>query len=74
MNGPQDHLGSNLGHGSDVRCKTAFLPKAEVRPRSCYVAQVPQTDSGCGLRVGLGLHRLIRLPYLVQLPFLFEAP
>src|SRR5262245_21202693 len=31
-----------LRHGSDVRCKTAFHPKAEVHPLSCYVAQVPK--------------------------------
>jgi hypothetical protein len=58
---PKTTWGSNLGHGSDVRCKTAFLPKAEVRPRSCLCRASEQTDSGCGLRVGLGLHRLIRI-------------
>ena len=39
MNAPEDRLGSKLGHGSDVRCKTAFPAKAEVHSRSCYVAQ-----------------------------------
>src|SRR5262249_41076792 len=32
-------------HCSDVRCTTAFAPKAEFHPRSCYAAQVPQADS-----------------------------
>jgi len=27
---------------SDVRCTTALPPKAEIQPRSCYVAQVPE--------------------------------
>src|ERR1700747_453926 len=31
--------GSKLRHGGDVRCKTAFPPKAHVPPRSCYVAR-----------------------------------
>src|SRR4029453_2824706 len=44
MNAPEDRLGSKLGHGSDVRCTTALPPKPEVRPRSCYVAQVPCVD------------------------------
>jgi hypothetical protein len=44
MNAPEDRLDSKLGHGGDVRCKTAFPPKAEVHPRSCYVAQVPEAD------------------------------
>jgi hypothetical protein len=30
---------------SDVRCTTALPPKADVHPRSCYVAFVPQADS-----------------------------
>src|SRR5262249_24459550 len=30
---------------SDVRCTTALPPKAEVHPRSCYVASVPAADS-----------------------------
>jgi hypothetical protein len=35
-----------LRHGGDVRCTTAFPPKAEkVHRRSCYVAQVPGADS-----------------------------
>jgi hypothetical protein len=29
-----------LGHCSDLRCKTALAPKAQVHPRSCFVAQV----------------------------------
>src|SRR6266511_4511462 len=28
----------------DVRCTTAVPPKADVHPRSCYVAFVPQAD------------------------------
>src|SRR6516225_1556678 len=28
----------NFGHCSDVRCTTTLPPKAEVHPRSCYVA------------------------------------
>src|SRR5262249_32279527 len=39
-----DRFGVKLRHGGDVRCKTAFPPKAEVRPRSCYVANVPDSD------------------------------
>src|SRR5262245_58087495 len=38
-------LGVKLRHGGDVRCKTAFPPKAEVHRRSCYVARVPFPDS-----------------------------
>jgi hypothetical protein len=44
MNAPEDRLGSKLGHGSDVRCKTSFLPQAQVHRRSCYVAKVPGSD------------------------------
>jgi len=33
--------GVKLAHAGDVRCTTALRPKAEVRPRSCYVAFVP---------------------------------
>jgi hypothetical protein len=33
-----------LGHGGDVRCKTALPPKAEVHRRPCYVAKVPISD------------------------------
>src|ERR1700730_15615702 len=29
------------GLGGDVRCPTALPPKADVHPRSCYVAEVP---------------------------------
>src|SRR5262249_62204843 len=29
-------------HCDDVRCMTVLPPKAEVHPRSCYVAQVPK--------------------------------
>src|SRR5215470_10482300 len=32
-------------HCGDFRCITALAPKAEVHPRSCYVAFVPQPDS-----------------------------
>src|SRR5258708_38395705 len=32
------------GRAGDVRCTTALPPKADVHPRSCYVAFVPQTD------------------------------
>jgi hypothetical protein len=30
-----------LGHSGNVRCTTALPPKADVHPRSCYVAFVP---------------------------------
>src|SRR6266404_8363404 len=33
-----------LGHPGDVRCMTVLPPKAEVHPRCCYVADVPQPD------------------------------
>jgi hypothetical protein len=33
---------ARLGHPGDVRCTTALPPKAEVDPRGCYVAFVPQ--------------------------------
>jgi hypothetical protein len=36
--------GVKFRHCSDVRCKTAFPPKAEVHPRSRYVAKVPIGD------------------------------
>src|SRR5262245_20225386 len=38
--GPPMTLWVKLRHGADVCCKTAFPPKAEVRPRSCYVENV----------------------------------
>src|SRR4029077_3694383 len=38
---PRVRIGSRLGHPANVLCTTALLPKAEVRPRSCYVAFVP---------------------------------
>src|SRR5262249_28411184 len=34
----------NLGHCSDGRCTTALPQKAEVHPRSCYVARVPEAN------------------------------
>src|SRR5262245_60280840 len=37
-------IGSRFGHCSDVRCKTAFPPKAKVHPRSCDVAKAPGRD------------------------------
>src|SRR5258706_6429072 len=33
-----------LGRAGDVRCTTALPPKADVHPRSCYVAFVPKGD------------------------------
>src|SRR6478609_5638415 len=33
-------------------CTTALLPKAEVRPRSCYVAFVPHPDSCAATKSG----------------------
>ena len=35
---------SKLGHPGDVCGMTALHPKAEVDPRSCYVAKVPISD------------------------------
>src|SRR5262245_16953568 len=37
-------LGVKLDRCSDVRSTTALPPKAEVHPRSCYVAKVPISD------------------------------
>jgi hypothetical protein len=37
-------LGVQTRPSGDVRCTTALPPKAEVHPRSCYVAFVPQGD------------------------------
>jgi hypothetical protein len=34
----------------DVRCMTALPPKAEVHPRSCYVAFVPEAVIPAPLR------------------------
>ena len=34
-------VGVKPGHGGDVCYMTALPPKADVRPRSCYVAEVP---------------------------------
>src|SRR5262249_42506062 len=42
---PEVRSGVKLGHCSDVRCMTALPPKAEVHPRFCYVANVPEADS-----------------------------
>jgi hypothetical protein len=42
MNAPEDCLGFKIGHCGDVRRTTALAPKAEVDPRSCDVAQVPE--------------------------------
>jgi hypothetical protein len=39
MNAAEDHLGSKLRHGSDIRRTTALAPKVEVHRRSCYVAE-----------------------------------
>jgi hypothetical protein len=41
---PHDRFGSKLGRPADVRCTTALPPKADVHPRSCYVAFVPRRD------------------------------
>src|SRR5260221_7557538 len=38
-------LGQTRSSG-DVRCTTALPPKADVHPRSCYVAFVPNSDIG----------------------------
>src|SRR5258707_13840802 len=35
-----------LGRAGDVRCTTVLPPKADVHPRSCYVAFVPTRDVG----------------------------
>jgi hypothetical protein len=42
-----------LGHCGDVRCTTALPPKAEVDPRSCYVANVPKGDICSAAKVAL---------------------
>ena len=34
-------IGVKPGHCGDVCYTTALPPKADVRPRSCYVAEVP---------------------------------
>jgi hypothetical protein len=34
-----------LEYPGDVRCMTVLPPKADVHPRSCYVAFVPVPDS-----------------------------
>jgi len=44
---PKAVWGVKLGHRPDVRCKTAFPPKAEVHRRSCYVARVPISPDWC---------------------------
>src|SRR5215469_5448256 len=36
--------GVKIGHCGDVRCTTAFPPKAEVHSQSYYVAEVPERD------------------------------
>src|SRR6266436_8094037 len=41
--------GSKLGRAGDVRCTTVLPPKADVHPRSCYVAKVPEPDGGSPL-------------------------
>ena len=46
-------LGSNPVMDGDVRCTTALAPKAEVHPRSCYVADVPGADIGRGLFISV---------------------
>src|SRR5258706_12342837 len=38
-----------LGRPADVRCMTALPPKADVHPRSCYVAFVPNSGHRPGL-------------------------
>src|SRR6266436_8336112 len=40
-----------LGRAGDVRCTTALLPKADVHPRSCYVALAPQQSAFLCFRV-----------------------
>src|SRR5260370_28030597 len=42
--GPPMMLWVRLGRLADVRCMTVIPPKAEVHPRSCYVAFVPDSD------------------------------
>jgi hypothetical protein len=49
-----------LGHCSDVRCTTALPPKAEVHPRSCYVAHVPGAVIGGSIHWGLSVAGRVR--------------
>jgi hypothetical protein len=42
-----------LGRAGDVRCTTALPPKADIHPRSCYVAFVPIPDSCSAANTGL---------------------
>src|SRR5258708_36498497 len=42
------YIGVKLGRAGDVRRTTAVPPKADVHPRSCYVAEVPTTVIGAG--------------------------
>jgi hypothetical protein len=42
VSGAEVRCGVKLGRAGDVRCTTALPPKADVHPRSCYVAFVPR--------------------------------
>src|SRR5262249_38153042 len=53
----------NLGRCSDV-CMTALPPKAEVHPRSCYVARVPEADFTDALRSQAGNRSLLPAAHL----------
>src|SRR5260221_1290286 len=60
-----------LGRRADVRCMTALRPKAEVHPRSCYVAKVPGCMARpCGTRwTSSQLSRIITVEPFSAKPF-----
>src|SRR5262245_53678205 len=63
MNAPEDRLGFKIGHCGDARCTTALAPRADIHPRSWYVADVPRAamsrcSNGRTQKVGLLDHRI----------------
>jgi hypothetical protein len=50
------------GHGGDVCYMTALPPKADVRPRSCYVAEVPKPAVSRCSNMPCAEARVIRSP------------
>jgi hypothetical protein len=52
-----------IGRCDDVRCTTALPPKAEVRPRSCYVANVPKPAVSRCSNMPCAEGRIIRSPH-----------
>jgi hypothetical protein len=66
LHGSETSLSARLGRPADVRCTTALPPKADVHPRSCYVAFVPYVWPGRAVQDGLPRSTNVRAASMYQ--------